>query len=100
MEKYGSYQEVLAPWCEEHEQRESLEEEISEESMRLALDTMQESLDNLDMDTIQAVIDRLLRYQFAEQQKQLLEQLREAAADFDAETCDKLIDEWKKRENW
>ena len=30
----------------------------------------------------------------------LLEQLREAAADFDAETCDKLIDEWKKRENW
>ena len=100
LEKYGSYQEVLAPWCEEHEQRESLEEEISEESMRLALDTMQESLDNLDMDTIQAVIDRLLRYQFDEQQKQLLEQLREAAADFDAETCDKLIDEWKKRENW
>ena len=60
---------------------------------------MQEAVGELDMDAMETVLERLAQYQFEGEEKELLEQLQESAADFDAENCELLISEWKKRKN-
>ena len=97
LEKYRSYRDILAPWCAEQEKKEHSDKLIPDEELHRALDEMQEAVAELDMDAIEAVLERLLQYQFGEEEKVLLERLQEAAADFDAECCETLISEWKKR---
>lgn len=97
LEKYRSYRDILAPWCAEQEKKEHSDKLIPDEELHRALDEMQEAVGELDMDAIEAVLERLLQYQFGEEEKVLLERLQEAAADFDAECCETLISEWKKR---
>ncbi|MGN0336738.1 MAG: PocR ligand-binding domain-containing protein [Lachnospiraceae bacterium] len=99
LEKYRSYQDILAPWCAEHEKKEHSDKLVSGDELRQALDAMQEAVGELDMDAMGTVLERLAQYQFDEEEKELLEQLQESAADFDAENCELLISEWKKRKN-
>lgn len=61
-----------------------------------ALDQMQEAVGELDMDAMEAVLGQLEEYRFENHERELLDQITEAAADFDAETCEALIMEWKK----
>ena len=59
---------------------------------------MQDAVGELDMDTVDTVLEQLASYQLDPHDRALLEQLREASADFDAETCETLIIEWMQRE--
>ena len=97
LEKYRSYQEILAPWCAGQEKKETLGQTIPGEELQQALNEMQEAVDELDMDAIEMILERLMQYQLGDSDQELLAQLQEACADFDAETCEALISEWKKR---
>lgn len=99
LEKYRSYQDILAPWCAEQEKKGHSDKLVSGDELRQALDAMQEAVGELDMDAMETVLERLAQYQFEGEEKELLEQLQESAADFDAENCELLISEWKKRKN-
>ena len=97
LEKYSSYQEILAPWCAEQEKKECAGEKISGEALIQALHEMAEAVEELDMDAAEQVLGQLEQYLFEGSEKELLAQIREAVADFDAEACETLIGEWMKR---
>ena len=97
LEKYRSYQEILAPWCAEQEKAERTGKVISDEELMQALHELAEAVDELDMDAAEIVLERLKQYDFDGEEKQLLSQLCEAAADFDAEACGALVAEWMER---
>ena len=97
LEKYRSYQELLAPWCAGQEKAECAGGSIPREELIQALHEMMEAVGELDIDAAEKVLARLEQYLFEGDEKELLDQIREAVADFDAETCETLVVEWMKR---
>ena len=77
--------------------REHSDKVISSAELRQALDEMKDAVDGLDMDAMEAVLGRLAEYQFSGSDKEYLDRIVEASADFDSETCETLISDWKKR---
>ena len=99
LETYSSYQEILAPWCVEETKSESALQTISRSELQHLLNDMQEAISELDIDAMEAALAQMANYQFEGEEKELLEDLREATADFDSETCEQLVNKWKKKEN-
>ena len=95
--KYRSYQEILAPWCAAPEKEDHHGRQLSNDEIRQALDAMQEAVDGLNMDAMEHVLGQLLQFRFAGSDKEYYDKIVEASADFDAETCEATIIEWKKR---
>ena len=99
LESYSSYQKILAPWCAEQTKSQAVVQTISRSGLQRLLNDMQEAVSELDMDAMEAALDQMDRYQFAGEEKARLEDLHEAAADFDSETCEQLVNIWKKKEH-
>ncbi|MDD7177479.1 MAG: PocR ligand-binding domain-containing protein [Lachnospiraceae bacterium] len=99
LETYSSYQEILAPWCVEETKSESALQTISRSELQHLLNDMQEAISELDIDAMEAALAQMANYQLEGEEKELLEDLREATADFDSETCEQLVNKWKKKEN-
>jgi CheY-like chemotaxis protein len=95
LEKYRSYQEVFAPWCEEKETVVDTGKKISQAELEQYFAELLAAAENLDMDTMEATLGNLAQYHFAPEEKKLLEQLKEAVADYDAEACEDIIGTWK-----
>jgi CheY-like chemotaxis protein/HPt (histidine-containing phosphotransfer) domain-containing protein len=95
LQRYRAYQDVLAPWCEEEEKIVDTGKVLPREQLEQAFAELLEAAGNLDMDTMEAILERLAGYHFADREKELLKQLREAVADYDAEVCVELIGKWK-----
>ena len=55
-----------------------------------------EALDNLDMDEMEEVLAKLMKYQYPSQQQVLCTQLQEAVDNLDSDTCEEIILEWEK----
>lgn len=98
LEKYRSYTELLAPWCEPREKREVSDKIISFEQLQQSFDEMQRAVEDLDMDTLEAALEWLGSYLLCGSDKDYYERIKDAAADFDVETCEKLIKEWEAKE--
>jgi HPt (histidine-containing phosphotransfer) domain-containing protein len=97
LERYRAYQETLAPWCEEKEQIVDSGKTIDPEELKQSFTELLDAAEDLDMDAMEAILERLAQYHFAPTEKELLDQLREAVADFDTEACEEIIATWKKR---
>ena len=59
LEKYRSYQDILAPWCAEQEKKGHSDKLVSGDELRQALDAMQEAVGELDMDAMEQKARRI-----------------------------------------
>lgn len=97
LEKYRSYIGILAPWCSVQEKKECAGKEIAAEELLPFLDEMLVAVEDLDMDAMEKVLRELGQYQLHDDDKDYFDRISEATADFDSETCEVLVTEWKQR---
>ncbi len=94
LEKYLSYEPVLAPFFAETE--ESVEKAAVDTTyLKYLLSNFREAMDNLDTDTTDALCEELASYSYPENQKDFPQQIKSACDDFDFEQCAALLAQWE-----
>lgn len=95
LERYRAYLPVLEPFFKE-EQNDNAEKEIASEDVLQGLFAdMRDAVENLDMDRMEEVIQKMAFYRYEEAQMELFEQLKTAVEDVDVDTCEKIVTTWE-----
>ena len=95
LRQYRAYKDILAPFFPEEKKEETPLQEATAEEMGNCFAEIRNALDELDMDRAGEVLDQIATYAFPEEQVQLLEQMKEAVAGYDSDTCEMLIAQWE-----
>ena len=98
LEKYLSYEPVLAPLFKEEESEEDKPEADKEELLAL-LESIYETADNLDFDALEEITGKISGYSYPDDQKEYPDRLKEACDDMDFDLATEIADEWKERLN-
>ena len=92
--QYLDYLPVLEPFCAEDEEDEEGKEAISEAALLECFRDMKNALDDLDMDRMEEVIERMGRYRYEGWQREMFEELKEAVEEVDVELCETILEKW------
>jgi signal transduction histidine kinase/CheY-like chemotaxis protein/HPt (histidine-containing phosphotransfer) domain-containing protein len=93
---YADCQAALAPFMEDEDAAaEPQKGAISAEELTKLFGELRQAIDDLDMDKIDEAVQKLAEYTYPEEQKALLEQLKEAAENMDVDTCLIMIEQWE-----
>lgn len=98
VEQYRRYKTILAPYCEKPE--EDIEEgwEFDREVLKSLAKRMQDALEELDSDQMEAVVAELNTYSLTDMDKEFFIKLKDAVHDIDTEACEKIMEAWMKCE--
>ena len=95
LELYLHYIEVLAPiFPDKHDSEDKTP--ISVPVLMEAFDEIAQAINDLDMDQMDATVQKLDNYQFDEQGAKFYERLCEAVSDMDPDACEEVINHWKE----
>jgi CheY-like chemotaxis protein/HPt (histidine-containing phosphotransfer) domain-containing protein len=93
---YAECQTALAPFMQDEDAAaEPQKGAISAEELTSLFGELRQAIDDLDMDKIDEAVQKLAEYTYPEEQKALLEQLKEAAENMDVDTCLIMIEQWE-----
>lgn len=94
LELYLHYIEVLAPLFPDKQDSED-KTPISVPVLMEAFDEIAQAINDLDMDQMDATVQKLDNYQFDEEGAKFYERLCEAVSDMDPDACEEVISQWK-----
>jgi len=94
LKRYMKYKELLAPYFTEEENKEE-KETITSDALIALLDELLEACDNLDMDEMENLNEKLLKNAYPEEQEAVLSELSEAVSNIDVDTIAELVNQWK-----
>lgn len=93
--KYRSYDAILAPlFSGEAEENQESRQQITEDILKPLFDKLREAIDNLDMDGMEEVADKMGGYSYPEDKKEKYDKLMEAISNVDVDACAEIIDGW------
>ena len=96
LKKYRWHQEILKEYfVKEKSKDKSAERQITKEELTELFRQMQDAMEELDSDEMEAVLSKMEGYSYEEEQQKLLERLREAVEDIDTEECETVLQEWE-----
>lgn len=95
LEKYQAFIPVLAKYIDTPKKQEMPKGNYDVKKLLAALDEMQNAVDNLDMDEMETVLDKLEQISLDDTQESYFQKMKEASDEMDVETCELLIGEWK-----
>ena len=96
LQKYQAYEPILEKYLDSPEKAVKLKDVYDGEKVLSLLDGMEEAIENLDMDAMDAVVEGLDKMLFPKEQEKYLAQMKEAVEGLDVETCETVLTEWKK----
>ena len=94
IELYSHYKDALAPFFPEKQDNND-KTPISVPVLMEIFDEVAQAIDDLDMDQMDAAVQKLDTYQFDDEGAKLCEKLREAVSDMDPDACEEVINHWK-----
>lgn len=95
LELYQHYIEVLAPlFPDKHDSEDKTP--ISVPVLMEAFDEIAQAINDLDMDQMDATVQKLDQYQFDEEGAKFYERLCEAVSGMDPDACEEVISQWKE----
>ncbi|MCR4961229.1 MAG: PocR ligand-binding domain-containing protein [Lachnospiraceae bacterium] len=95
IEKFTEYEGILEPWFKEEEVDTSALPKADSETICRIFEGLKTALDDLDMGGMEEAVNSLSGYGYDEEQGNLFNRLKEAAADIDVEKCEEIIAEWE-----
>jgi len=93
---YVKYKEILKPYFQNEEIDDSQKEEGSVDMIREQLGVILTAVDDLDMTTMENVIEEMKKYSYVGKNQEYFKKLREAVDDFDVEACEDIVKKWEK----
>ena len=90
------YGETLKEYFPEEEKKQVALKEISGEQLAELFAKLREALEELDMDSAEAVLNEMSECSFSEPQSALMAQMQEAVAEYDAEKGEEILQNWEQ----
>lgn len=90
LDKYVAYIPLLQPYCEETAV-ESEKEEYDVNQMIDCFKELHEATENLDMDGMEAVVDKLDLFLYPENIQSCINELKQAVENVDGDACDEIV---------
>ncbi|MCM1263768.1 MAG: PocR ligand-binding domain-containing protein [Butyrivibrio sp.] len=95
LEQYENYRAVFAPFCPDDEEGGKMSASTGE--LLENFESMQEALENLDMDKMEEVIRDMNQFSYEDWQKDMFERLKTAVEEIDVDSCETILKEWEGR---
>lgn len=92
--EYMFYKSILTPYFTKEDEAKG-DKQISEGELSVYFAQMHEALDNLDMDTVEQIVQSMNQYSYGGSQDELFEQLKNAVDDMDTEKCEEILNTWE-----
>lgn len=94
--QYCDYIPVLRPFFEESGKEEADKQPVSVEKLQQFFAELRDAMDNLDIDTMESISDKMNEYCYGEQQV-LFQQLQQAVENIDVDACETIICQWEQK---
>lgn len=94
LELYSKYKAILEPLFPDDEIPDVDKVMASAEDLHPIFHSINEALDNLDMDQMDEALNKLNTYKYPDDQMEVFEKLKSSAEEWDVDTCMSLITEW------
>ena len=94
LEKYLSYEPVFAPFFAK-QLDSGTKAPADADTLKEIFAAFREAMDNLDTDTMDELCDRLMSYEYPEEQKDYMLSLHEASDNIDLDKCEQIIVYWE-----
>jgi HPt (histidine-containing phosphotransfer) domain-containing protein len=92
LRKYRSYLPVMKPFFEEKGEEKEL---VSGNILQDFLAEMKDAGENLDIDAMESVLEKMKKYRYADAaQEMLFERLENAVEEIDTDVCEEIANEW------
>lgn len=96
LDKYLEYETILNPFSIQKEENTVVKKKLLQpDEVEKLFQQMRFALDNLDMDGMEDVCNKIGGYSFEAEQKDLYDKLKEAVENIDVDLCDVILDEWE-----
>lgn len=92
--EYSFYKSILAPYFTKEDEAKG-DKQISGGELAVYFAQMRDALENLDMDTVEDIMQSMKQYAYGSAQDELFEQLKNAVDDMDTEKCEEILDAWE-----
>lgn len=98
LSRYKEYKRILAPYFPDKDTSESssLKKSITKESLTEIFSKMQLALDELDIDSMEEILEEIKNYSYSEDENKFLVKLSDAVEEIDTELCEEIIKDWRK----
>jgi len=98
LEKYLSYEVVLAEYFPEEESQAAKKGMITAELLDTFFKALWEAFDNLDMDRMEEIAEEFKQYEYSsEKEREFIGKLLSAMNEMDIDTCEELLNKWESR---
>lgn len=94
LEKYRSYETVLAPYCKEQQEEQGQKPPCDSKTLKDAFKEIRHAATELDMGMLEAACKKIAGYSYPPNQAELLERLTAACGELDMDACAEIVDEW------
>lgn len=95
LDLYSHYEGILQPFFPEEPDTNADQKEMIRKSILLeSFEKLQEALDDLDMDGMEAVKDTLSQYRYEGHSLEMYKKLCSAINELDPEACEAIMDDW------
>lgn len=94
LQQYSDYIPVFRPFFEESK-NDVQKKENSKEVLPEFFLQLREAVDNLDIDTMEEIINQMDEYGYEKEQQSLFKQLQEAVENIDVDNCEVIICQWE-----
>lgn len=96
LERYREYELILSKYVEKPQEEIKPKAAYDAQKVSEYLDSMQNAVDNLDMDDMDRVIKLLEQVVLKEMEAHCLKKMKEAVEELDVESCEELIKVWRQ----
>ena len=93
--QYQKIKMVLAPFFETPKADLSGVEMVKKEDLLNIFEIIKQAMDELDLDQMEEAVKQLASFDYPEDQKEIYEQLRDAAEGMDVDACEILLEQWE-----
>lgn len=96
LEKYQEYEAILSEYLESPDKAIRIKEEFDGGRLLRLLDSMQEAVDDLNMDAMDEIVGQMEQMTIPKEQEQCFAMMKTAVEELDVETCETVVAQWKK----
>ena len=94
LEKYLSYEPVFAPFFAKPIES-GTKTPADADTLREIFTQFREAMDNLDTDTMDELCDRLMSFEYPDEQREFMLSLHEASDNIDLDKCEQVLVYWE-----
>ena len=95
IEKYLGYIDVFKPLFEKKKDIPEKKQVASADILNPIFEKMTDAAEELDMDALEDAVSQLEKYEYAGEEMECFEAIKEAVSNYDADACEAVIATWK-----